>query len=740
MFIVLSVAARATRHVPAAAFAAVLAAAFFCGTLQPAAASIVVDSAEEICAAGADPCVVTAPVDVAAGSRLDFGLRTVRLEGAGSLGFAAGSTQVLCGRLEASGSGAAIRARGVGSAAEVAVQVRGHCASAPQTPCLLESDCSAAGRGSCVGATAVAVLDASILGNAEVPARISLRAAGDIELRKAALLSATRSESDGGSLALESTGGSVLVAAPVDLSGGGGGSGGDFSVLAGIDIAVTGKITAAGGDFDGGTVTLDAGRDIAIGDDIRVDANGGSGAGGEISVTAGGDLALAPVASSGILLVSGDGHQSSDNYGGDGGVASFEADGRIRVGSGVRFSASGAPPDGFADTLSFTACGDIDFDAVVVAKGRGAMGGGGLVEFESDANVRVGAAASFDLTGGGAGGDLVAESLGDLELAAGVDVSGGREGIGGRVVAGAGGDVVVSGAWATDGVDSPFSVGEFLVEGCRVSVSAPLVNSAASGRNSIVAHDSLVVQPQGALLASGSAGTNSVRYRSADKAPRLDGQVTPSAALAVDTQLSACPSCGNTAADGDEGCDDHDFCTVDDTCADGTCRMAPVPSLVVDAFVLKRGRGGDPARATWKASFPASELRIEDQDSNVRVVVADAASRPLVDTTLPASAFVARNGAWKFAADREAAGGAIAKASFRLARSGSVVRALFRLQDAGLAQAAEASSLSLALLFGDEPGSVPCLNSGSLVCDATKRSPGNSNTRRCRAPRAGPPP
>jgi len=727
MFISSFVSSRVARAVLAA-----MVAVSCCATPRPVAASIVVDSADDVCAPGANPCVVSGPVEVAAGSRLDFGLRTLRLKDAGSLVFADGTTEVWCGRFEASVSGAALRARGDGGGAVVSLRVRGHCASAPQRTCMMESDCAAAGAHSCVSDAAIVRIDGTVLGNAETPARISVHAAGDIELRKAALLSGTRSASDGGSLELESTGGSVLVAAVVDVSGGGEGSGGDFSATAALDIAVTARLTATGGDLDGGAVTLDAGRDIAIGDDIRVEATGGSGAGGEIAVMAGRDLAIASLTPTGTLLIGSDGHQSSDNYGGDGGPASFEADGNMRVDRSVRFSTSGAPPDGFADTLSFTAGGDIDFDATVIAKGRGAMGAGGLVEFGSDAHVRLGNPANFDLTGAAAGGDLVAESLGDLDLAASVNVSGGREGLGGRVLASAGGDVQVSGPWTTDGADSPFSVGEFFIEGCSVSVSAPLVNAASAGRNHIIGRESIVVSPEGSLLASGRDGSNTLQVRSPSEPPRLQGQVRPAAALVVDEKLEACPACGEPGGDAGAGCDDHDFCTVDDTCPGGACRVASAPLLVVETFAVKLGRDGDRDSAVWKARFPASELGIAVPDSNVRVVVTDAASQPVFDATLPAAAFVERNAAWQFRSDGLAASGGISKASFRRTRSGTVVRATFRMRDVELSEAAAAPTLSLALLFGDEPGSAPCVSSGSLACE------GSRNRLRCATPRSAP--
>ena len=95
------------------------------------------NSADDVCAASADPCVVVQEVDVVAGSRLDFGLRTLRIQGAGLLDFGAGDAEVACGRLEVATSAVAIRSRGGDSAAIVTVTllVRRRCSLAPAAAC-----------------------------------------------------------------------------------------------------------------------------------------------------------------------------------------------------------------------------------------------------------------------------------------------------------------------------------------------------------------------------------------------------------------------------------------------------------------------------------------------------------------------------------------------------------------------------------------------------------------------------
>ena len=564
-------------------------AGFFLPVL-PASAALVADSADDVCAASAEPCVIAQQVEVVAGSRLDFGLRTLRIEGAGLLDFGGGDTGLACGRLEVTTDGVAIRARGGDSTCSVTLQVRRRCSLATATACFVDADCPVVAGGACSGGDGDAVIDGGINGSADDPGRVVVKSAGDLSLLAAAVVTGTRTPSDGGVLELESTGGSVVVAGPVDVSGGGGGSGGEFLATAAVDIQVHAAVTANGGEYDGGSVTLEAGRDVTITDDVHADSVSGAGLGGEVDVSAGRDLTIAGGSPSNNLVIGADGHQSAENFGGDGGTQAFAAGGDIVVSRHVRFSANGAPPDGFADSLTFSAEGGITFDGSVVARGRGAYGGGGLVDLIAERDIRASATASFDLTGPAAGGDLMIEGDGALSFAAVVDVSGGTGGLGGRVVAVAGGDADVSGRWTTAGADSAFSVGDLFLEACRVRVSGVFTNTGVAGRNRIVAHDSISIPATGAVLASGDGAGNSFRYRRAAGPPVVEGLVSPSPSLVVDAALAMCAVCGNAEREVGESCDDGNVADGDgcsSRCQDEGCEAAtpgyPAMSLCSDA-------------------------------------------------------------------------------------------------------------------------------------------------------------
>jgi hypothetical protein len=630
---------------------------------SPSAAAVAV-SADDVCAPTSDPCVVTRPIEVEAGSHLDFGLRTLRIEGAGLLDFTGGRGAVSCGRLETATAGPAIRSRALSSpAATLAVEARKRCSGAVR-PCLADADCE--GAGTCSQGDGVIELRGGIAGNAEAPGHIVLRSAGDLAVLAAVSLAGTRSESDGGSLALESSQGDVVLDGPIDASGGGGGCGGDVAVVAAGDVAVRAPIDASGGEYDGGSVSLEAGGDVTIAADIAVDAKSGAGAGGEIDVLAGHDIVALPATDSGVVVLSADGHQSVEYEGGDGGAVSFEADGSIRIARDVRVAASAAAPDGFGDSLSFAAELDLDFDGTVIAKGRGTGGAGALVDLYAGRDVRIGGDAVFELTGSAAGGDLMVEAAGAFSSDGTVDVSGGAAGLGGRIVTVSGGNSRIGGRWTTAGAASDFTIGEVFVEGCRVRVDASIANAATEGRNRFVAHDALSVGGQASIVANGAGATNTFTHRGTVDAPQMDGAVTPAPAVFVDPGLEPCPGCGDAA--------------VDAGMRAATLRMRRGDAHGEDSMILRARLAGEVLPAD-----PAAP--------KLRAIVSDSLSRPLLDVAL--------------------ADDAIGRERVRV-----------RLDGLDLSEAAVASELQLTLLFGDgsaTPEDATCLGSIRLECRSARR-------------------
>jgi cysteine-rich repeat protein len=560
---------------------------------QPASA-LVARSAGDVCPPAADPCIVSQPVDVVAGSHLDFGLRTLRIEGAGVATFEDGRGSLSCGRFETATTGPAIRARAESSpSSALSILARKRCSGAA-LPCFVDEDC--AGAGTCSSGDGSVVLGGGIAGNAGQPGHVSIRSAGDLSVHAEISLAGNRAVSDGGTLDLVSSRGSVTVSGNVDVAGGGAGLGGSVSISAQADISLLARVTATGGEYDGGSVSLDAGGNVRIAAHVAVDALSGAGAGGEIDVAAGGDIVLGGAAASGTVVLSADGHTSAENDGGDGGAMSFEADGSVHVERNVRLVANAAGPDGFGNTLEFTAERDVDFEGAIVAKGRGAWGGGSLVDIYAGRDVRVGTEAGFELTGAGAGGDLMVEAGEAFSFGGSADVSGGVAGIGGRIVTVSGADTTIAGSWKTDGVESAFTVGEIFVEACRIHLSGRLVNSAAAGRNRILAHDALTMATSASVVASGAGGTNSITHRP-DASPSVLNGIAPPPLLSADASLAACAVCGNAVVEPAESCDDgnvlgSDGCSA--RCQDEGCIAAtegyPARSLCDDSSACTTDR------------------------------------------------------------------------------------------------------------------------------------------------------
>lgn len=965
--LVVSLAALAATFAPALSFAA-----------------IVADSASDVCPPAADPCVVDQEVDVVDGSILDFGTRTVRVEGVGFFESGSGTAAISCGRFEANVAGNAIRSRETLAAGTsggvVTIAALRRCSADNARTCLRHIDCSAFGAGSCSVGDGSIVLDGRILGSADLAARVTLRGAGDVSVLDTATVAGTSTFSDGGGLTVESGEGSVTIAAALDLTSGGDGTGGDLTLLAGLDIVVNAVIRATGGDFDGGSVTMDAGRDITITEDVLANSTSGSGFGGEIDVSAGRDLAIVGGGSANRLNLNTDGHQSADNFAGDGGLQGYAAERHLSVSRYVRFDSNGSPPDGFGDSISFAAGGDFFFEGIAVSGTKGGLGGGGFVEVQAEGDAEFTSTSLLDARGsGGGGGDIVLDVGGALVFAGSAEAGGGNGGLAGRVLATVGADADLSGDWNTAGSGSSFSVGEFLVEACRVRVSGNLLNAATGGRNRFVGREHIRILGGGSLRATGSGGTNAFRHRSAAKPPVNLGTVSPAATITVDASLVGCPVCGNAEVDdtetcddgnlgggdgcstlcqdegcesatpgypsvplcsdgsectddscntathacthtsngctdgidctadscvagdcvhetrhalcadsnectsdlcsdsvgclhaplaaacddgsfcngadtcsngdcsvhagdpcsgggecadhcdeasdtcavaagtpctddgnacsddacdglgtcahpandaacddgefcngadhcrdgtcsghagdpcasggecadacdegseacleaaatpcGDDGndctddvcdglgscthppaagtCDDLDFCSSDDTCVAGECVATPSPLLRVGTLKVDIRGGGTDDGATWKGVFPSSTLSVSPASVNVRLVFTDLFGLPVYDATLPAGSFVGGGASFRFKAPTAAGVEGIFKASLKRVDAAGLVKARFKIARADLSAASGQETLALSLLFGDEPGGVPCMSSRELEC------------------------
>lgn len=307
-------------------------------------AGVPASTANHICAANADPCVVDKVYDIANGSVLDFQNRTVTVTGSGQFNFANGSGSILCGPFTASTSGATIDANGAAAgggteSGAVMLQSRRQCSTGqPKLACVGPGDCQ---PGPC--GVRRCSLESARLCNAPADCqlgtcglnkrcsgspsvfRCSTNADCDLGICPAQLTCAkkstnpincsTNSDCDFGTCSVGSAsitmGGSIVgnSASPASItlraadnvtisklvnlsSSSSEADGGSLTVeaMAG-SLLVTGKLTATGGgQSQGGSIELFAGTDVTLSEEVNV--VGGDFDGGGLDVFAGRDLVV----------------------------------------------------------------------------------------------------------------------------------------------------------------------------------------------------------------------------------------------------------------------------------------------------------------------------------------------------------------------------------------------------------------------------------------------------------------
>jgi len=106
-----------------------------------------IDSADDVCAPATNPCVLSASVDVDDGATLDFGSRTLRLQGSGQIDTNAGTVVVKCGKLEVNtGTSLALKVRGPSGfgttvGGDLTIEVSRGCSENTSTRCVKDGEC-----------------------------------------------------------------------------------------------------------------------------------------------------------------------------------------------------------------------------------------------------------------------------------------------------------------------------------------------------------------------------------------------------------------------------------------------------------------------------------------------------------------------------------------------------------------------------------------------------------------------
>lgn len=288
-------------------------------------------------------------------------------------------------------------------------------------------------------------------------------AGGLIQLAADELSMATGAEVKANASA-DGDGGVVLASAPVTASiggtlaarGRGNGNGGFVTVTGGdVDVTATGRLDTTGG-ADGGFVTVDGSGDVAA--HGRIDARGQSGNGGFILMKSAGDLlvgATARLDAGGEIdggFVSVEGENDVAVYGqllargrtGNGGQIFVTGDGDVAIGATALLDASGEVDGGL---IQVEGGGDVAVGGRLLA--RGVTGNGGQILVSGDGDVSVGETGVLDASGGVDGGFVSVEGGGEVSIGGRLDASGGS-GAGGFISVSGDGDVDVTATGALD--------------------------------------------------------------------------------------------------------------------------------------------------------------------------------------------------------------------------------------------------------------------------------------------------
>ncbi len=534
-----------------------------CGATATAAHAVIQASvAGDVCGPTVDPCVITEVVQLADNSILDFGTRTVRVQGLGQLDFGSSLATLRCGRLEIDvGTSTGVKARGSGGSTSggVAVfQVRRRCSGNLSIVCLSDSVCTQNDAGLCSSGDGAVFLNGRVNGNAENPGAIFVTAVGPIHVQRPIAVIGSRQDSDGGLVELESLGSSVTVSADIDASSGSLGGGGDIAIYAATDVLVTGILDASGGDFDGGSVDVLAGGDLELAGKTSAAATAGEGSGGDISLDAGGDVRLTGGAAGARMVLDISGAGPFEGFGGDGGQLSIDAGGDIEVGPFVRADVAGGRPDGSADSIDLLADGSIVVAGELKALGRGVDGSGGEVTLAAAEHVSLLTGSVLDVSGsrGGAGSVDVVAGV-SLHAEGAILADAGNGGLAGEVRLVSRDRLELRGVVGMQGAGGSSS-GQLGITACRVSVAAgaSITNSVAFASQVFTGRETVVVAAGAQVVASGPDATNTVVFRTETKPPLIQGRVSPSPDLVLDRALVPCPICGDANLEDGETCDD----------------------------------------------------------------------------------------------------------------------------------------------------------------------------------------
>jgi len=447
---------------------------------------------------------------------------------------------------------------------------------------------------------------------------IVLDAAGDVTLVNGSAVSGNGISTfldegerfaDGGAFEVQSLGGSILVDGELSMRGANQAAGGTITLEAARDVILNKAIDLTGGGGDGGELDVTAGDHVAFNKVIDASSRVGAGYGGTITVIAGDDPTGDAVPGGNVdvntatLKLQG---SSTDQSGGDGGEIDIVALGAIRFfGSGVAMRVDAATNwDGSGGVISLETGaahsnrlepldGNIEVAGVISARGGNLESSGGELTMSAGADLLI--TATIDLSAKDSGGDLSADAgrhvvLNGILTAAATDTAGD----GGLVEIAAGlaaegtltlqRDILAASGLSSNGGQS------IELEACTVVVSSNVkvdgrAGTTASGAEGGSDIDIFSRHPMqlgaGSQYLAGPAGSVSLTYPVGAPPVVGAGVVFSPSVQQFPTTFDVfpnCPVCGDGALQDGEVCDPGL-----DACCSATCDGFTCPTPTVTA-------------------------------------------------------------------------------------------------------------------------------------------------------------
>ncbi len=489
--------------------------------------------ASDLCASGADPCVIAKNYIVPAGCTFDFGNRDVVLQKKKTLTISGCDAPVrFLARNFTTQSSSVIDGHNAGSncGADVEIVLSGdfvHQGKLDVSGNLTPGSITVSTQGSIEGMGKLFARATNAAGSGGV---IDLGARGSIRLDHGSTIKVSgNSRGNGGKLWIVALG-PVTINQAIDASAGGSFDvmGGDIWIESATSLQVgTGRsfaldVSAAGAAF-GGEIDLISGGEMALAQNVTLNLHGGGGKdgfagdGGRLTVESAGPLSFGA-----LVKAQGGGAGDIGGYGGDIEITSY---GDVEVTNNV--NVFGGVPDGDGGDFTLFTAGNLFLDGKVDCSGDGIDSMGGSIDLEAEGTLTV--TRPLDVSGKGFGaGDIDILASGDTSIEANLLSNGGGDG-------GDGGFIDIDATQANVTISALVQAigdadggwgGEIVVTGDRVTIDeAGKLDTRGDGIEGFAEN---VIEGTGPITIAGTmeaGNANKIYYGS--ELPLITGKVTP---------------------------------------------------------------------------------------------------------------------------------------------------------------------------------------------------------------------